>query len=147
MGKPGSATGPFFGIKPLLLDGEKGTLIEGNGVSGVLVMAQPWPSMARTVYGDHARYLRTYMEQYPGYYFTGDGAIRDKDGFLWITGRVNDVLNVSGHRLGTAEIESALVLHPSCVEAAVVSHASPMPAPYLPRRSPGSPLYLPYSSP
>jgi len=118
--KPGSATGPFFGIKPLLLDAEKGTLIEGNGVTGVLVMAQPWPSMARTVYGDHARYLRTYMEQYPGYYFTGDGAIRDKDGFLWITGRVDDVLNVSGHRLGTAEIESALVTHESCVEAACV---------------------------
>jgi len=118
--KPGSATGPFFGQKPLLLDPEKGTLIEGNGVSGVLVMAQPWPSIARTVYGDHARYLRTYMEPYPGYYFTGDGAIRDKDGFLWITGRVDDVLNVSGHRLGTAEIESALVTHESCVEAACV---------------------------
>jgi len=118
--KPGSATGPFFGIKPLLLDGEKGTLIEGNGVTGVLVMAQPWPSMARTVYGDHERYLTTYMKQYPGYYFTGDGAIRDKDGFLWITGRVDDVLNVSGHRLGTAEIESALVTHESCVEAACV---------------------------
>jgi len=118
--KPGSATGPFFGQKPLLLDAEKGTLIEGNGVSGVLVMAQPWPSIARTVYGDHARYLRTYMEPYPGYYFTGDGAIRDKDGFLWITGRVDDVLNVSGHRLGTAEIESALVTHESCVEAACV---------------------------
>jgi len=118
--KPGSATGPFFGQKPLLLDAEKGTLIEGNGVSGVLVMAQPWPSIARTVYGDHQRYLRTYMEAYPGYYFTGDGAIRDKDGFLWITGRVDDVLNVSGHRLGTAEIESALVTHESCVEAACV---------------------------
>jgi len=118
--KPGSATGPFFGQKPLLLDPEKGTLIEGNGVSGVLVMAQPWPSIARTVYGDHERYLRTYMEPYPGYYFTGDGAIRDKDGFLWITGRVDDVLNVSGHRLGTAEIESALVTHESCVEAACV---------------------------
>jgi len=118
--KPGSATGPFFGQKPLLLDAEKGTLIEGNGVSGVLVMAQPWPSIARTVYGDHERYLRTYMEPYPGYYFTGDGAIRDKDGFLWITGRVDDVLNVSGHRLGTAEIESALVTHESCVEAACV---------------------------
>jgi len=118
--KPGSATGPFFGIKPLLLDGEKGTLIEGNGVSGVLVMAQPWPSMARTVFGDHERYLTTYMKQYPGYYFTGDGAIRDKDGFLWITGRVDDVLNVSGHRLGTAEIESALVTHEACVEAACV---------------------------
>jgi len=118
--KPGSATGPFFGIKPLLLDAEKGTLVEGNGVSGVLVMAQPWPSMARTVFGDHQRYLTTYMKQYPGYYFTGDGAIRDKDGFLWITGRVDDVLNVSGHRLGTAEIESALVTHASCVEAACV---------------------------
>lgn len=118
--KPGSATTPFFGIKPLLLDAQTGKIVEGNGVSGVLVMAQPWPSMARTVYGDHQRYLTTYMSQYPGYYFTGDGAIRDKDGFLWITGRVDDVLNVSGHRLGTAEIESALVTHESCVEAACV---------------------------
>lgn len=118
--KPGSATGPFFGIKPLLLDAQSGKLVEGNGVSGVLVMAQPWPSMARTVYNNHERYLTTYMSQYPGYYFTGDGAIRDKDGFLWITGRVDDVLNVSGHRLGTAEIESALVQHESCVESACV---------------------------
>jgi len=118
--KPGSATTPFFGIKPLLLDAQTGEIVEGNGVNGVLVMAQPWPSMARTVYGDHQRYLTTYMSQYPGYYFTGDGAIRDKDGFLWITGRVDDVLNVSGHRLGTAEIESALVTHESCVEAACV---------------------------
>jgi acetyl-CoA synthetase len=118
--KPGSATGPFFGIKPLLLDAQTGKLVEGNGVNGVLVMAQPWPSMARTVYNNHERYLTTYMSQYPGYYFTGDGAIRDKDGFLWITGRVDDVLNVSGHRLGTAEIESALVQHESCVEAACV---------------------------
>jgi len=118
--KPGSATGPFFGQKPLLLDAQTGQIVEGNGVNGVLVLAQPWPSMARTVYGDHERYLTTYMRQYPGYYFTGDGAIRDKDGFYWITGRVDDVLNMAGHRLGTAEIESALVTHEACVEAAVV---------------------------
>lgn len=118
--KPGSAGDPFFGQKPLILDPETGKLLEGNGVSGVLVMDQPWPGMARTVYGDHSRYLTVYMTQYPGYYFTGDGAIRDKDGFLWVTGRVDDVLNVSGHRLGTAEIESAIVEHPACVEAACV---------------------------
>lgn len=118
--KPGSATTPFFGIDPVLLDAQTGELVEGNGVNGVLAMRQPWPGMARTVYNDHARYLNTYMTAYPGYYFTGDGAIRDKDGFYWVTGRVDDVLNVSGHRLGTAEIESALVTHEACVESACV---------------------------
>lgn len=121
--KPGSATTPFFGIKPVLLDAESGKeleIIKGQNTTGVLAISQPWPSIARTVYNDHQRYLRTYMEPYPGYYFTGDGAIMDKDGFLWVTGRVDDVLNVSGHRLGTAEIESAIVTHPSCVESACV---------------------------
>jgi len=121
--KPGSATTPFFGIQPVLLDAESGKkveIIKGQNATGVLAIAAPWPSMARTVYNDHERYLRTYMEPYPGYYFTGDGAILDKDGYLWITGRVDDVLNVSGHRLGTAEIESAIVTHESCVEAACV---------------------------
>ena len=86
----------------------------------MLCVAQPWPGIARTVYADHGRYLDTYLKPYPGYYFTGDGCRRDTDGYIWITGRVDDVLNVSGHRLGTAEIESALVTHPACVEAAVI---------------------------
>jgi acetyl-CoA synthetase len=118
--KPGSATFPFPGQKPLILNPESGEILEENEVSGVLVLAQSWPSIARTVYRDHNRYLTTYMNQYPGYYFTGDGAIRDKDGFYWITGRVDDVLNISGHRLGTAEIENALITHGSCIEAACV---------------------------
>jgi len=121
--KPGSATTPFFGIKPVLLDKdtmEELTLNTETPQKGILCISQPWPSIARTVYNDHSRYLRTYMEPYKGYYFTGDGATLDTDGFLWITGRVDDVLNVSGHRLGTAEIESALVMHDACVEAACV---------------------------
>jgi len=118
--KPGSASFPFFGVKPVVVDPQSGKEIEGNGVEGVLAIGQPWPGMARSVYGDHKRYLETYMKPYPGYYFTGDGCRRDKDGYIWITGRVDDVLNVSGHRLGTAEIESALVSHAACVEAAVV---------------------------
>jgi len=118
--KPGSATLPFFGVKPALVDAE-GKLIEGEG-SGNLVITQSWPSQLRTVYGDHQRCIDTYFSTYPGYYFTGDGAMRDADGFWWITGRVDDVLNVSGHRLGTAEVESALVLHPSVAEAAVVGY-------------------------
>ncbi len=117
--KPGSATLPFFGIKPVLMDGE-GKILEGNGVSGALCMASPWPGQARTVYGDHHRFKETYFTAYPGYYFTGDGCRRDEDGYYWITGRIDDVLNVSGHRLGTAEIESALVAHDSVAEAAVV---------------------------
>lgn len=97
-----------------------GKEIEGNDVSGVLCIKQSWPSLCRTIYGDHDRYLATYMKPYPGYYFTGDGAMRDKDGYYWITGRVDDVMNVSGHRIGSAEVESALVQHQSIAEAAVI---------------------------
>ncbi|QGU31995.1 acetate--CoA ligase [Thermochromatium tepidum] len=119
--KPGSATLPFFGVVPALVDASTGVLIEGEG-EGALVITQPWPAQMRTVFGDHQRYVDTYFRQYPGYYFTGDGARRDADGYYWITGRIDDVLNVSGHRLGTAEIESALVLHPHVAEAAVVGY-------------------------
>ena len=119
--KPGSATTPFFGVQPVLLD-EKGNEIEESPAEGILCIKFPWPSMMRTVYGDHKRFFETYFAMYPGYYFTGDGARRDEDGYYWITGRVDDVLNVSGHRLGTAEIESALVLHPKVAEAAVVGY-------------------------
>jgi len=117
--KPGSATLPFFGVKPLLMD-DDGKPLEGNGVSGNLCIAQTWPGQARTVWGDHSRFGETYFTQYPGYYFTGDGCRRDEDGYYWITGRVDDVINVSGHRLGTAEVESALVAHEAVAEAAVV---------------------------
>ena len=117
--KPGSATFPFLGIEPVILD-EKGNELEGNGVSGLLAIKKPWPSMARTIQGDHERFMQTYLTVYPGYYFTGDGCRRDEDGYYWITGRVDDVINVSGHRMGTAEVESALVTHSSCAEAAVV---------------------------
>ena len=123
--KPGSATNPFFGVQPVLLD-DKGIEIEGNPAEGNLAIKAPWPSMMRTVYGDHKRFYETYFAMYPGYYFTGDGARRDEDGYYWITGRVDDVLNVSGHRLGTAEIESALVLHPQVAEAAVVGYPHEM---------------------
>jgi acetyl-CoA synthetase len=119
--KPGSATRPFFGVVPALVDPAEGTLIDGAG-EGALVLTRPWPGQMRTVYGDHQRFVDTYFKQYPGYYFTGDGARRDADGYYWITGRIDDVLNVSGHRLGTAEIESALVLHPHVAEAAVVGY-------------------------
>ena len=118
--KPGSATFPFFGVQPVVLEPEKGTEIEGNDVSGVLAMKEPWPGQMRTVYGDHERFENTYFQQYKGYYFTGDGCRRDADGYYWITGRVDDVINVSGHRMGTAEVESALVLHSTVAEAAVV---------------------------
>ncbi|PKG64965.1 MULTISPECIES: acetate--CoA ligase [Pseudoalteromonas] len=118
--KPGSATHPFFGIAPALFDAEGNTL-EG-AVDGNLVILDSWPSQARTVYGDHERFEQTYFSAYPGVYFTGDGCRRDEDGYYWITGRVDDVLNVSGHRLGTAEIESALVSHPAVAEAAVVGY-------------------------
>jgi len=117
--KPGSATTPFFGVVPGIVDLGTGKLLEGPA-EGALVIQRPWPAQMRTVYGDHQRFVDTYFKTYPGYYFTGDGARRDKDGFYWITGRIDDVLNVSGHRLGTAEVESALVLHPSVAEAAVV---------------------------
>jgi acetyl-CoA synthetase len=117
--KPGSATLPFFGIRPVLVD-EKGQELAGDGVSGNLCLRGTWPGQARTLYGDHARFRQTYFSQYPGLYFTGDGCRRDEDGYYWITGRVDDVLNVSGHRLGTAEVESALVAHDAVAEAAVV---------------------------
>ncbi len=119
--KPGSASTPFFGVVPALVDPTDGTPIEGAG-EGALILTHPWPAQMRTVYGDHQRYVDTYFKQYPGSYFTGDGARRDADGYYWITGRIDDVLNVSGHRLGTAEIESALVLHPHVAEAAVVGY-------------------------
>jgi len=118
--KPGSASKPFFGVQPELVD-EQGTILQGT-TSGNLVITRPWPGMMRSVYGNHERFKETYFAMYPGYYFTGDGASRDADGYFWITGRVDDVLNVSGHRLGTAEIESALVLHEAVAEAAVVGY-------------------------
>ncbi len=117
--KPGSATLPFFGVRPVLMD-ENGKKLEGDGVSGNLCIEFPWPGMMRTLYGDHERFKNTYFVQYPGYYFTGDGCRRDEDGYYWITGRVDDVINVSGHRIGTAEVESALVAHETVSEAAVV---------------------------
>ncbi|RVU86409.1 acetate--CoA ligase [Leucothrix sargassi] len=119
--KPGSAMQPFFGVKPVLLDDE-GNEIEGNPAAGNLAIDRPWPSALRTVYGDHKRFYETYFAMFKGYYFTGDGARRDEDGHYWITGRVDDVLNVSGHRLGTAEIEAALGLHEKVAEAAVVGY-------------------------
>ncbi len=118
--KPGSATLPFFGVRPELVHHD-GAPIEGEGV-GNLCLAASWPGQMRTVYGDHKRFVETYFSQFPGRYFTGDGCRRDKDGYYWITGRVDDVLNVAGHRLGTAEIESALVAHPQVSEAAVVGY-------------------------
>jgi acetyl-CoA synthetase len=117
--KPGSATLPFFGVDPVLVDDE-GKELHGNPAKGNLCMRRSWPGQARTLYGDHQRFRDTYFKRFPGLYFTGDGCTRDEDGYYWITGRVDDVLNVSGHRLGTAEIESALVAHPLVAEAAVV---------------------------
>jgi acetyl-CoA synthetase len=122
--KPGSATLPFFGVKPELYD-ETGVTLAGAN-SGNLVIEKSWPSQIRSVYGDHKRLIDTYFSMYKDIYFTGDGARRDEDGYFWITGRVDDVLNVSGHRLGTAEIESALVLHPKIAEAAVVGFDHPI---------------------
>ena len=122
--KPGSATLPFFGVKPELVD-EQGEILKGEN-SGNLIISQSWPSQIRSIYGDHQRMIDTYFSTYRGQYFTGDGAKRDKDGYFWITGRVDDVLNVSGHRLGTAEIESALVLHPKVAEAAIVGFEHPI---------------------
>ncbi|MGL5199393.1 MAG: acetate--CoA ligase, partial [Aeromonas veronii] len=116
--KPGSATRPFFGVQPALVD-NMGELLEG-ATEGNLVITDSWPGQMRTVFGDHERFEQTYFSTFPGRYFTGDGARRDEDGYYWITGRVDDVLNVSGHRMGTAEIESALVAHPKIAEAAVV---------------------------
>ncbi len=117
--KPGSATLPFFGIRPVVVD-DQGNRLEGYGVSGNLCLEFPWPGMMTTVYGDHQRFRNTYFVQYPGLYFTGDGCRRDNDGYYWITGRVDDVINTAGHRIGTAEVESALVGHPAVAEAAVV---------------------------
>ena len=119
--KPGSGSLPFFGVQPVVVD-EAGNELEGNDVTGRLCMKASWPGMMRTVYGDHDRFIQTYLAAYPGLYFTGDGCHRDQDGYYWITGRVDDVLNVAGHRLGTAEIEGALVGHPACAEAAVVGY-------------------------
>jgi acetyl-CoA synthetase len=118
--KPGSATRPFFGIKPEVVDTE-GRIIEGP-CSGNLVLADSWPGQMRTIHGDHERFVLTYFSAYPGKYFTGDGCRRDADGYYWITGRVDDVINVSGHRLGTAEVESSLVAHEKVAEAAVVGY-------------------------
>ncbi|RCW88876.1 acetate--CoA ligase [Paracoccus lutimaris] len=124
--KPGSATLPFFGVKPVVLDAASGEIQQGNGVEGVLCIGDSWPGQMRTVWGDHERFMETYFQQYPGYYFTGDGCRRDQDGYYWITGRVDDVINVSGHRMGTAEVESALVAHPKVAESAVVGYPHPL---------------------
>ena len=118
--KPGSATKPFFGIQPVIVDGE-GRVLEGEA-EGNLCIDDSWPGQMRTVYGDHQRFVDTYFKTFPGKYFTGDGCRRDKDGYYWITGRVDDVINVAGHRLGTAEVESALVAHQKVAEAAVVGY-------------------------
>ena len=120
--KPGSATVPFFGVQPVILEAESGKEIPETEASGVLCIKDSWPGQMRTVYGDHDRFVATYFQQYKGYYFTGDGCRRDADGYYWITGRVDDVINVSGHRMGTAEVESALVAHPKVSEAAVVGY-------------------------
>jgi acetyl-CoA synthetase len=118
--KPGSATRPFFGVEPVIVD-DKGNVLEGKA-EGALCINRSWPGQMRTVYGDHQRFIDTYFRTYAGKYFTGDGARRDEDGYYWITGRIDDVINVSGHRMGTAEIESALVLHKAVAEAAVVGY-------------------------
>ncbi len=118
--KPGSATRPFFGINPVLVDGDN-NIIDG-AADGNLCINRSWPGQMRTVYGDHERFIQTYFTTFPGRYFTGDGCRRDEDGYYWITGRVDDVINVSGHRMGTAEVESALVAHPKVAEAAVVGY-------------------------
>lgn len=120
--KPGSATKPFFGVQPVILEPESGKEITTTEAQGVLAIKDSWPGQMRTVYGDHKRFVSTYFEQYKGYYFTGDGCRRDADGYYWITGRVDDVINVSGHRMGTAEVESALVAHDKVSEAAVVGY-------------------------
>ncbi len=124
--KPGSATLPFFGIEPAILDPNSGEEISDEECEGVLVIKDSWPGQMRTVFGDHDRFVSTYFNDYKGYYFSGDGCRRDKDGYYWITGRVDDVLNVSGHRMGTAEIESALVAHPKVNESAVVGFPHPI---------------------
>ena len=120
--KPGSATKPFIGVQPVVLETESGKEITTTEASGVLALKDSWPGQMRTVWGDHDRFQATYFQQYKGYYFTGDGCRRDADGYYWITGRVDDVINVSGHRMGTAEVESALVAHSKVAEAAVVGY-------------------------
>ncbi len=120
--KPGAAQTPFFGVQPVVLDPQSGIEIDGNGVEGVLCMKDSWPGQMRTVWGDHERFEKTYFSDYAGYYFSGDGCRRDEDGDYWVTGRVDDVINVSGHRMGTAEVESALVAHAKVAEAAVVGY-------------------------
>jgi acetyl-CoA synthetase len=120
--KPGSATRPFFGVQPVVLDAHTGQEIAETEAEGVLALADSWPGQMRTIFGDHDRFVETYFSQYKGYYFSGDGCRRDRDGYYWITGRVDDVINVSGHRMGTAEVESALVAHPKVSEAAVVGY-------------------------
>ena len=124
--KPGSATKPFFGVQPVLLDPQTGAEIAETEASGVLAIGDSWPGQMRTIFGDHDRFVDTYFSQYKGFYFTGDGCRRDADGYYWITGRVDDVINVSGHRMGTAEVESALVAHASVSEAAVVGYPHPI---------------------
>lgn len=120
--KPGSCTLPFFGVEPVILEPTSGEEIHETAAEGVLCMKDSWPGQMRTVYGDHERFVKTYFSDYKGYYFTGDGCRRDEDGYYWITGRVDDVINVSGHRMGTAEVESALVAHPKVAESAVVGY-------------------------
>ena len=124
--KPGSCWRPFFGVEPTILDLDTGKEVSFPNQEGALCIKNPWPGMARTVYGDHERFIETYLSQVPGMYFTGDGAKMDEDGYYWITGRIDDVINVSGHRLGTAEVESALVLHEDVAEAAVVGMPHPV---------------------
>ncbi|KAI9224059.1 acetyl-coenzyme A synthetase [Blastocladiella britannica] len=124
--KPGSATLPFFGVDPVIVDPITHEELPGNGVEGVLCMRRPWPSLARTIHASHDRYKDTYFSQIEGLYFTGDGAVRDKDGYIFITGRVDDVINVAGHRLSTSELEGAMVAHETCAEAAVVSIDDPV---------------------
>lgn len=120
--KPGSAMKPFFGVQPIVLEPNSGEILTENGVEGVLCIKDSWPGQMRSIWGDHERFQKTYFSDYKGYYFTGDGCRRDNDGDYWITGRVDDVINVSGHRMGTAEVESALVAHSKVAEAAVVGY-------------------------
>jgi len=117
---------PMYGIDAVVLDSQTGAVLEETETEGVLAVRSPWPGMARTCLGDHARYQTVYLQPYPGFYFTGDSCRRDADGFLFVTGRVDDVLNVSGHRIGTAEVESALVAHPAVAQAAVVGKTHPI---------------------
>ena len=117
---------PFFGVVPVILDAASAEVQQGDPAEGVLCIGDSWPGQMRTLWGDHARFEEAYFQQYPGYYFTGDGCRRDEDGYYWITGRVDDVINVSGHRMGTAEVESALVAHEKVAEAAVAGYPHPM---------------------